>query len=89
MTIKKDQTIFDFITQHGGAVDGVFEMCLANGIGITDEVAPGTELTVEVTDKETVQFFVAKPFNCQTGYVASVGAAGIGGYQIGIDFQIN
>lgn len=52
--IKKHQNILDFTTQHAGTVTSLFVTAIANGIGITEDVAAGSLLMVAPADLKVV-----------------------------------
>lgn len=45
-TIIDRQNLFDIALQETGSIDTVFAIAVANGINITDEIPPGTELVI-------------------------------------------
>lgn len=89
--IKKQQTLFDFVTQFAGSMEGAFEMALLNGIGITELIAPGTALQVIEHDIKTVNTFKNHRLDITTFLISIVPAppGGIGYMQIGNDFVVS
>jgi hypothetical protein len=87
--IKKHQTTLDFVTQYSGALDGLFTMALLNGISITSEPAPGTNLQVEVVDLKTVKYYATSGLDVQSNGITNVRPGGIGYMQIGNDFKVS
>lgn len=85
--IKKNQTLLDFATQNGGAVSELFNVAVANGTGITDSVAAGTELAVETAQKRTSQFYQNNELDITTNEANVQG--GIGYMQIGTNFIVS
>jgi hypothetical protein len=56
-TIDKHQTIIDVALQECGNADAAFDIAALNGIEITDDIAPGTELLLpDVVDKKKVKY---------------------------------
>lgn len=45
-TVLHNQSLLDFAIQHTGSAQNAFEIAMANGISITDQLTAGTELTV-------------------------------------------
>lgn len=88
--IKKHQTTVDFTTQYAGSVSGLFEMAMLNGIGITDDVAAGTDLMVRVTDERTVKFWKNQKLDVVGGPLnLNLIPGGIGYMQIGNTFKVS
>lgn len=85
--IKNRQTVVDFTTQNAGDIESLFNVAEANGIGITDDVAPGTLLSVETTDNKVSGFYEGSELDITT---TDKGAqpGGIGYMQIGSSFII-
>ena len=54
---KKNQTPIDFFLQNSGDMQAVIQMALLNGIGITDDIADGSELFAQVFSKDVVNYF--------------------------------
>jgi hypothetical protein len=51
-TIKKHETLFDFVLANAGTIEAMFDVALANGLSITDTTTtPGATLAVD-TSKE-------------------------------------
>jgi hypothetical protein len=56
--IKARQTPLDIAIREGGTLDSVFEVAALNGIGITDNLKPGTTVTVPtVAVAEVANYF--------------------------------
>lgn len=55
--LKKHQNNFDFVCQHAGTMEWIFEMAMLNGISITKIPVPGEVIKVEVADEKTVAAF--------------------------------
>lgn len=89
--LKKHQTFLDYTTQHSGALDGLFELALLNGLTITQNVAPGTSLQKVVSNKRVVEEIkrmgVDVVSNKDLGIEITIG--GIGTMQIGNTFKIS
>lgn len=88
--IKRHQKVTDFATQFAGTLESLFDVCMLNGIGITDEVAAGTELKVDAVDKEVIGFYetaVEDIVTNERGDIVLLG--GIGYMQIGSSFRVS
>jgi hypothetical protein len=44
--VLNGQSLFDIAIQAAGSIEAVFDIALANGISITDELQPGTVLVI-------------------------------------------
>lgn len=69
-TVLHNQTLYDFALQHCGTVAAVFAIALANGISITSELVPGTQLDVPAdapVDADILNFYKAKEVLPATG----------------------
>jgi hypothetical protein len=45
-----DSTILDFALLQAGTVESLFDLALLNGVGITDDIMPGTVMAVPVKE---------------------------------------
>lgn len=55
--LRKHQNNFDFVCQHAGTLEWIFEMAVLNGISITKIPEPGEIIKVEVADEKTAAAF--------------------------------
>ena len=55
--LKKHQNNTDFVCQHFGTMESLFELAALNGISITEAPVPGVELKTKVVDDKVVLFF--------------------------------
>jgi hypothetical protein len=85
--IKKHQTLADFVTQQSGDLQAWVNTCLQNGISVTEDLAPGTSLNVEVTNRKTRNYFIRKQREISSVPPQRVLPGGIGYMQIGNDFK--
>ena len=77
--IRKHQTLFDFTCQHCGSMEAVFVFAMLNGIGITDEVPPGTQLETVVVDNKVVADYVKSKLVIATAFAMPfIPSGGIG-----------
>lgn len=70
MRVKQNQTTLDLATQKSGDVAAVLDLCLANGLSITDALAPNSELKDYETNFKNdlvLNFFAAKNKELATG----------------------
>jgi hypothetical protein len=66
--VDEGQWLRDIAIQYSGSISEVFAVAMANGLSITDDIAPGLSLNVpNVVDANLVQFFSDK------GYVPATG----------------
>ncbi len=89
MIIKKFQTLVDFTAQYGGTVDELFNVALGNGIGITDDVAPGVEMKVEAADLAVSKYYAGSSLDITSNAFAIPIPGGIGYMQIGTNFIVS
>lgn len=89
--IKKQQTPIDFTAQYAGSVEGLFETAMSNGISITDQPNPGSEMKIEVIEKQTTAFYAGSELDITGAFSRSayVRLGGIGYMQIGNDFIVS
>lgn len=88
MPVKKNQTFIDFAVQHSGAIDEIINTAILNGIGITDDVAPGTILKVEPTVTRVTKVFTTGNLDI-TSNMKDMPMGGIGYMQIGTNFIVS
>ncbi len=93
-TILHNQSFADFALHHCGIIDALFDLAIANGKSITDDINPGTVL--EVPDGATkaediVAFYILKKHTPACGFEGNklpVKPTGIGYMIVGTDFKI-
>jgi hypothetical protein len=86
--IKRHQTLADFVTQQSGDLQEWVNMCMQNGISVTDEIPPGTNISVAVTNRKTRNYFIRKGREISTMPGKELLPGGIDYMQIGNDFRI-
>lgn len=94
--VLHNQSLLDLAVQHNGTVMSVFELAIANGFSITEELVPGQYADVPesaLMDTELVGYFKAKKQNMATGFNGSQGEniipqLGIGQMAIGSTFIV-
>ena len=58
MKVAKNQNIFDVALQKTGSVSAAFDLAVLNGLSVTDDLTPGTELKLlDVTNKDIVDYY--------------------------------
>ena len=88
-SIKKHQTFVDFVTQASGALDGLFDSAKLNGLSITGEILPGTQLFSTEINLEVITFFKSQKMDIIGNPLSpSVFPGGIGNMQIGTSFKV-
>ncbi|KAA2245485.1 hypothetical protein F0L74_05880 [Chitinophaga agrisoli] len=88
--IKRHQTLADFATQYTGSIQGLVQVAQLNGLSMTDDIAPGTDLvTGEVID-------VRNSTQTTGDEIATIGRVlepeqleGIGYWIISLDFKVS
>ncbi len=93
VTVKPDQSLFDIALQETGSIETVFDMAMANGIGITDELTTGTVLQVAGTVINKVKnYYTANdifPASTFTNADRLLSLEGIEYWGIEIDFNVS
>lgn len=56
--LKTQQNNTDFVCQHWGSLESLFEMALLNDISITELPQPGQQLKAAMIDEKVVSFFI-------------------------------
>ena len=68
--VLNNQSLFDIAIQEYGTVEAVFDLAMANGLGITDELNAGQELAVPDSDfviPEIVAYYKKNGLHPATG----------------------
>lgn len=71
MKVTQNQSILDICLMAYGNVDSLVPLLLENGLSITDELVPGTELkipVVDTADSDIVNFYNRKRIKPATGF---------------------
>ena len=55
ITVLNNQSLFDISAQEYGTIEGIFEIALANGLGVTDTLTAGQKLVITEIDQSLVQ----------------------------------
>ncbi len=60
VTVLSNQSLFDIAIQYYGTIDGIFTICMANNITITDKLLPGQVLNIpefKGNDSDIVDYY--------------------------------
>lgn len=88
--VQKHQSMADFVLQHTGALDGLFDVAILNGIAPTTELQPGTVLSAGVVEKGIADYFMNNNLQISSDEVtAQVLPGGIGFMQIQTTFKVS
>ena len=89
-TVLSQQSLFDIAIQTTGDASAAFELAVANGISITDELETGQELTpVNMAVKEITGYYANRRLKPATGLTEmEIPIDGIDFMGIEIDFII-
>lgn len=95
MTVIENQSLLDIAIQEDGSVMAAFEWALKNALSITDELAPGQELLVPVSEfrnNDVADYFKGKNQMVATGFNNTIEDLlpdlGIGTMAIGTTFIV-
>jgi hypothetical protein len=88
--VKQGQSLLDIAIQHCGTAESVYDLAIANGLSITDELVPGQLLNLPaVTDKKTVSYFDTNEIKPATAVTAAdLIFEGIDYWGIDVDFIV-
>ena len=92
----ENQSVFDVAVQESGSVLVAFEWAIANGLSITDDLAPGQQLVSpnsSFRNAEVANYFKGKKQMVATGFNVEEGSSiiptlGIGTMRIGSTFIV-
>ena len=58
MKVAQGQTLIDIAIQECGSAESAIDIAVANGISVTDELTPGTELIIpSIKSKAVVDYY--------------------------------
>lgn len=89
--INKHQTLIDIAIEHCGSTDAFFVLANGNGVGLTDDIDPGSELILpDTVDFRNQRYFQSSVFKPITGpiIIADV-LGGIEFWAIETDFIVS
>lgn len=84
--VEQGQTLKDIGLQYWGTIEGWFLVADMNGLKMTELLAPGQVLKVEVVNNETVKYL--EKGNHVIATLKDTDALGIGYMKIGVDFKV-
>jgi hypothetical protein len=87
--MQQRQTVADFTCQHCGTMEALFLLAELNGISVTENVAPGTELKAIPTENKIIAFYANSILDIVTEDIDRVKPGGIGYMQIQNDFIVS
>lgn len=88
------QSLLDLAIQHTGSVENAFDLALANGLSLTDDLEAGDWLVANSQElkanKDILSYYTAKNIQPATAITAAVEQPqGISYWAIGINFIIS
>lgn len=96
--VLHNQSLFDVALQHTGTIESLFELALANGISVTDDLTAGTPLSLgegqRVRNKDVLDYYTAKKIQPATGFTQTdlqilERLEGISIWAINLDFKVS
>jgi hypothetical protein len=91
--VLNGQSLFDIAIQAAGSVEAAFDIALANGVSITDELQPGTILVIPaVVNKRVADYYRSnsiKPATTLGAQDVEFVTAGINYWRIEYDFEVS
>lgn len=93
-TILHHQSLLDLAIQHTGTAENAFDLALANGLSLTDDLEAGDWLVANSQElkanKDILNYYTAKNIQPATAITAAVEQPqGISYWAIGINFIIS
>lgn len=90
IAVQRSQTLIDFVTQHAGSVEAMFDFVFKNNLSITDELSLTTEYEVDQLKQDVSQFFEEnKLFVSSSKVDEQLVLGGIAYMQIGTTFKVS
>lgn len=68
--ISHNQSLLDIAIQEYGTIQAAFDLALANGLEVTDQLTPGMTLELPVSeyeDRDVAQYFKSRKIHPATG----------------------
>ncbi|MDO4782625.1 MAG: hypothetical protein Q4A09_05325 [Capnocytophaga felis] len=95
--VLHNQSLLDVALQHTGTIESLFELALANGISITDDLTAGQTFDVPSNvqkDKDILNYYVAKNIQPTTAFSQedkqlTEKPEGISIWAINLDFKVS
>lgn len=93
ITVLHHQSLLDLALQHTGRVENAFELALANGLSLTDDVQAGERLELPQSiaqDADILAYYTAKHIQPATAITGqSEKLEGISYWAINQDFKVS
>lgn len=71
--VKQGQCLIDIALQTTGSAEAAFDLAAANGISITDKLAPGIQLKrIDVVDAAVVAYYKANNITPASGDITNL-----------------
>lgn len=92
-TILHHQSLLDLAIQHTGTAENAFDLALANGLSLTDDLEAGESIQLIAygiqQNKDILNYYTAKNIQPATAITAAVEQPqGISYWAIGVDFIV-
>jgi hypothetical protein len=91
--VLNSQSLFDLAIQAAGSVEAVFDIALANGVGITDELVAGAAVVVPaILNRQVADYYKVnniKPATALSAQDAEFTLEGIGAWRVEYDFIVS
>lgn len=74
ITVLHNQSLLDISVQHTGTVENCFEIAVANGLSVTEELTPGVQLIIPESvkvNKEVLNYYTSKNIRPATAITKS------------------
>lgn len=93
INVLHSQSLLDLAIQHTGSVENAFDLALANGLSLTDDLEAGESIQLIAygiqQNKDILNYYTAKNIQPATAITAAVEQPqGISYWAIGIDFIV-
>lgn len=95
ITVLHKQSILDISIKYTGSVLNAFEIAVANGRSVSDELMPGESLEIpntSIKDDDILMFYKAKKVNPATAELnlsTVEERKGIGAMKVGFNFKVD
>ena len=92
--VSENQSLLDISVQMSGGIESAFDLALANGLSITDDLAPGQSLTlVAAVDSDVVNYYLTRSLTPATALTTddrliAAELEGISYWAINVDFVV-
>lgn len=91
--VKLNQSIIDIAMEHCGSAEAAWDIAVANGVSMTDDISVGSGLELPcVVSSRIVNHYRSLRHSLGTGMsddaVDMLLGAGVGYWRIGVDFEV-